>query len=210
MMSEIIQGSPEWRQSRCGKATASRIADIVAKTKSGPSASRANYLAQLVAERLTNQPTEGFKSPAMQHGTETEPLARMAYEMATGELVTEVPMIDHPTIPMSGASPDGLVGKDGLVEIKCPNTATHIETLIADKVPTKYIPQIQWQIACTGRAWCDFVSYDPRMPEDMQLFIKRVERDDALIAELEGEVTQFLEEVAATVLKLIEIKRGAK
>jgi len=209
-MSEIIQGSPEWLQQRLGKATASRIADIVAKTKKRPPASRANYLAQLVAERLTNQPTEGFKSPAMQHGTETEPLARMAYEMATGELVTEVPMIDHPTIPMSGASPDGLVGKDGLVEIKCPNTATHIETLIADKVPTKYIPQIQWQIACTGRAWCDFVSYDPRMPEDMQLFVKRVERDDALIAELEGEVTQFLEEVAATVLKLIEIKRGAK
>jgi putative phage-type endonuclease len=209
-MSEIIQGSPEWLQQRLGKATASRIADIVAKTKKRPPASRANYLAQLVAERLTNQPTEGFKSPAMQHGTETEPLARMAYEMATGELVTEVPMIDHPTIPMSGASPDGLVGKDGLVEIKCPNTATHIETLIADKVPTKYIPQIQWQIACTGRAWCDFVSYDPRMPEDMQLFVKRVERDDALIAELEGEVTQFLEEVTATVLKLIEIKRGAK
>lgn len=209
-MIDIIQGTPEWFAQRLGKVTASRVADVVAKTKTGYSTSRANYLAQLVAERLTGKAAESFSNAAMQHGTETEPLARMAYETETGLMVTEVAMIDHPTIPMTGASPDGLVGESGLVEIKCPNTATHIDTLLSDKAPSKYIPQMQWQMACTGRAWCDFVSYDPRLPEDMQLFVKRVERDDALIAELETEVAKFLDEVAATVLKLIVIRRGAE
>jgi putative phage-type endonuclease len=208
-MSEIIQGSPEWLAQRVGKVTASRVADVIAKTKTGYSATRANYLAQLVAERLTGQPTDTFKNAAMQHGTDTEPLARMAYETETGFMVTEVPMIDHPTIAMSGASPDGLVSDDGLVEIKCPNTSTHIETLITGKVPSKYVPQMQWQMACTGRKWNDFVSFDPRMPEDMQLFIKRVERDDTLIAEYEAEIKSFLLEVDNTVAKLIELRRAA-
>jgi putative phage-type endonuclease len=207
-MSDIIQGTPEWFAQRLGKVTASRVADVIAKTKTGYSTSRANYLAQLVAERLTGQAAESFSNAAMQHGTETEPLARMAYETETGLMVTEVAMIDHPTIPMTGASPDGLVGESGLVEIKCPNTATHIDTLLSDKAPTKYIPQMQWQMVCTGRAWCDFVSFDPRLPEDMQLFVKRVERDDAYIAELEAEVKTFLIEVESTVNKLIELKRG--
>jgi putative phage-type endonuclease len=204
----IEQGTPEWFAQRLGKVTASRIADIMAKTKTGVSASRGNYLAQLVAERLTGQSADTFKSGAMQHGTETEPQARMVYEAETGQIVTEVAMINHPTIEMSGASPDGFVGTDGLVEIKCPNTSTHIASLMADKAPSGYIPQMQWQMACTGRAWCDFVSFDPRMPEDMQLLIKRVPRDEALIAEYEAEVVKFLAEVQETVDKLIALRRG--
>ncbi len=204
----IEQGTPEWFAQRLGKVTASRVADIVAKTKTGVAASRGNYLAQLVAERLTGQAADSFKSGAMQHGTETEPMARMAYETETGQMVTEVAMIQHPKIEMAGASPDGLVGEDGLVEIKCPNTSTHIATLIADKAPSGYMAQMQWQMACTGRAWVDFVSFDPRMPEDMQLFIKRVPRDEKLIAEYEAEVIKFLAEVQETVDKLIELRRG--
>jgi putative phage-type endonuclease len=201
-MTQVIQGSPEWFAQRVGKATASRIADIIAKTKTGPSTSRANYLAQLVAERLTGNPAESFSNAAMQHGTETEPLARMAYEVATGRFVTEVDMVPHPRIEMSGASPDGLVGDDGLIEIKCPNTATHIDTLLTQKAPSKYVPQMMWQMACTGRQWCDFVSFDPRMPANMQLFIKRVDRDDALIAEYEAEVVKFLADVDKIVVSL--------
>lgn len=204
----IEQGTPEWFAQRLGKVTASRVADIIAKTKTGVAASRGNYLAQLVAERLTGQAADSFKSGAMQHGTETEPMARMAYETETGQMVTEVAMIQHPKIEMAGASPDGLVGEDGLVEIKCPNTSTHIATLMADKAPSGYMAQMQWQMACTGRAWVDFVSFDPRMPEDMQLFIKRVPRDESLIAEYEAEVIKFLAEVQETVDKLIELRRG--
>ena len=203
----IEQGSEAWFAQRLGKVTASRIADIMAKTKTGVSASRGNYLAQLVAERLTGQAAETFKNGAMQHGTETEPMARMAYEAETGQIVTEVAMIQHPTIEMSGASPDGLVGIDGLVEIKCPNISTHIATLLSDKAPSSYIPQMMWQMACTGRQWCDFVSFDPRMPEDMQLFVKRVQRDNALIAEYETEVVKFLGEVQETVNQLIVLRR---
>ena len=207
-MSEIIQGTPEWFAQRLGKVTASRVADVIAKTKSGYSTSRANYLAQLVAERLTGRVAESYSNAAMQHGTDTEPLARMAYEAETGLMVTEVAMIDHPTIPMTGASPDGFVGDQGLVEIKCPNTATHIDTLLADKTQSKYTPQMQWQMACTGKKWCDFVSFDPRLPDDMQLFVTRVERDDAYIAELEAEIKTFLGEVETTVQKLIDLKRS--
>jgi putative phage-type endonuclease len=204
----IEQGTPEWFAQRLGKVTASRVADIIAKTKTGVAASRGNYLAQLVAERLTGQAADSFKSGAMQHGTETEPMARMAYETETGQMVTEVAMIQHPKIEMAGASPDGLVGEDGLVEIKCPNTSTHIATLMADKAPSGYMAQMQWQMACTGRAWVDFVSFDPRMPEDMQLFIKRVPRDEKLIAEYEAEIIKFLAEVQETVEKLIQLRRG--
>jgi putative phage-type endonuclease len=207
-MSDIIQGTPEWFAQRLGKVTASRVADVIAKTKTGYSTSRANYLAQLVAERLTGKAAESFTNAAMQHGTETEPLARMAYETETGLMVTEVAMIDHPTIPMTGASPDGFVGDQGLVEIKCPNTATHIDTLLSDKTQSKYIPQMQWQMACTGKKWCDFVSFDPRLPEDMQLFVARVDRDDAYIAELEAEIQTFLSEVETTVQRLIDLKRS--
>lgn len=196
------QGSAEWYRERMGQVTASRLADMRAKTKTGWGASRANYAAQIVAERLTGVAAESFSSPAMKWGTEIEPEARSAYEFYSGLAVAETGYVPHPTIFLSGASPDGLVGDDGLVEIKCPNTATHIETLTGGSVPAKYILQMQWQMACTGRAWCDWVSYDPRMPEAMRLFIKRVPRDNPLILVLEAEVIEFLAEIAETIANL--------
>ena len=205
-MSEVEQLSPEWFAQRCGKATASRISDIVAKTKSGYSTSRANYMAQLVVERMTNQVAESYTNAAMEWGIENEGFARAAYESKTGVLVDEVGAIDHPTIAMSAASPDGLVGDDGCLEIKCPGTAQHISTLLGEEVAKKYYDQMQWQMACTGRSWCDFVSYDPRMPEGLQLFIKRVSRNDTYLAELEVEVVQFLREVDDKVNKLNDLK----
>lgn len=205
----IVQGSPEWFAQRVGKVTASRLVDVVAKIKSGESASRAGYRAELVAERLTGKAAESFSSAEMKWGTDCEPLARAAYEAETGDLVEEVAMIPHPVIAMAGASPDGLVGFVGQLEIKCPNTKTHIDTILSGEAPAKYIPQMQWQMACCGRQWCDFVSFDPRMPADMQLFIKRVPRDDKLIAEYEAEVIKFLAEVDETVEKLRAWKRAA-
>jgi putative phage-type endonuclease len=201
-MSEIIQGSPEWFAIRCGRVTASRVADVVAKTKSGPSASRTNYMAELIAERLTGQPAERFSNAAMAWGTEKEPEARSTYEFYRGVAVKQVGFVVHPSIDQSGASPDGLVGDDGLVEIKCPNTSTHLDTLLGQMVPSKYVNQIQWQLACTGRQYCDFVSYDPRLPEAMRLFIKRMPRDDKRIAELETEIGAFLLEITGKLSEL--------
>lgn len=200
----IEQGSIEWFQQRCGKATASRIADIIAKTKSGYSTSRKNYAAQLVAERLTQTVEESYTNAAMQWGKDKEPEARNAYAFlhADGLEVIEAEFVMHPSIADAGASPDGYVGSDGLVEIKCPNTATHIDTLLGKSVPGKYVTQIQWQMACTGRAWCDFVSYDPRLPAHLALFVRRVHRDADMIEELESEVRTFLQEVGRTVAAL--------
>lgn len=195
----IEQGSPEWFAARCGKATASRIADIVAKTKTGYSTSRANYMAQLICERLTGAVAESFTNAAMQWGTEKEPEARDAYAFLRDVDVEQVGLIDHPRISLTSASPDGLVGADGMVEIKCPITATHIETLRTGAIPGKYVTQMQWQLACAGRQWCDFVSYDPRMPEEMRLFVSRVMRDDAHIAQLEADVIAFLDEIDAAI-----------
>jgi len=205
-MSEVIQGSEAWFQQRVGKATASRISDIVAKTKSGYSTSRANYMAQLVVERMTNQVAESYSNAAMEWGIENEEFARAAYEAKTGNMVDQVGAIDHPRIAMSAASPDALVGDDGCLEIKCPNTATHIETLLGDEPAKKYYDQMQWQMACTNRSYCEFVSFDPRMPAHLQLFVKRIERNDIYIAELESEVIRFLAEVDDKVKKLNEIK----
>ena len=196
------QGSSEWLAARLGRATASRVADICAKTKSGPAASRGNYLLELVTERLTGEPTPFFVNSAMQWGTDNEPHAREAYEVTRDCFVEEVGFIGHPTIAMAGASPDGLVGEHGLVEIKCPNSLTMVTTLRANEVPAKYLPQIYFQMACTGRAWCDFVSYDSRLPANCQLFVKRVERDHVKIAEIENEVEAFLAEVASTEIEL--------
>lgn len=201
-MEEIIQGTPEWFAARCGKVTASKVADVIARTSKGPAASRANYMAQLVAERLTGNVAESFSSPAMQWGTDTELHARIAYEFYGNADVTEVGFVAHPKITDAGASPDGLVGDAGLVEIKCPNTATHLDTLLGQPVPKKYITQMQWQMACTGRQWCDFVSFDPRLPESMRLFVKRIERDDAVISDLETEIMDFLAELEDKVSKL--------
>lgn len=196
------QRTEDWFAARLGKVTASRVADVIAKTKTGYSASRDNYMAQLVVERLTNTQAESFTNAAMQWGTDQEPFARAAYEVAQNVMVEETGLVDHPTIPMAGASPDGLIGEDGLVEIKCPNTATHIDTLLTQTVPGKYITQMQFQMACTGRQWCDFVSFDPRMPAKAQLFVKRVMRDEAFIKEIETEIKKFLAEVTAKVEQL--------
>ena len=196
------QGSPEWFAARLGKLSASRIADVVAKTKSGYSASRANYLAELVAERLTQQRSEKFTSAEMQWGSEKEPEAREAYQFITGQTVSMVGLVEHPSHKLAVASPDGLVGDTGLVEIKCPNTATHIDTLLNGSIADRYVKQMHWQMICTGRQWCDFVSYDPRMPGDMQLFIQRVEFDKALAADLEVEAWKFLSDVDDTVNRL--------
>jgi len=199
----IEQGTPEWLQERCGKVTASRIADLMATTRSGWGASRANYAAQLIAERLTNCVAPSFTNAAMIHGTETEPEARRAYEFFVDRDVQQVGFAPHPKIEMAGASPDGLVGDDGLLELKCPLTATHIDTLLNGAIPDKYIKQMQFQMACTQRQWCDFASYDNRLPERMRLFVKRVERDDQAITEIEAAVRQFLTEIDETVAKLI-------
>ncbi len=206
MIEMMDQGSDEWFAIRIGKVTASRVADIIAKTKSGYSTSRDNYMAQLVCERLTNQKAESFTNAAMQHGTETEPLARAAYEALKDVLVDEVGFVPHPSIKMAGASPDGLVNDDGLIEIKCPNTATHIDTLLSESVPTKYFTQMQFQMACTGREWCDFVSFDNRLPEELQLFVKRVPRDDVYIRLIEAEIVQFIAELDDKINKLMKVK----
>jgi len=203
---EITQGSDAWFAQRLGKVTASRVADVIAKTKTGYSTSRDNYMAQLVCERMTNTVAESYSNSAMQWGTETEPLARAAYEAHADVLVDEVAMITHPTIEAAGASPDGLVGDVGQLEIKCPNTATHIDTLLSQTVPGKYNTQMQWQMACTGRQWCDFVSFDPRLPTELQLFVKRVPRDAAYIQMLEEEVKKFLVELDGKITKLNELK----
>jgi putative phage-type endonuclease len=202
-VNDIIQGSPEWFGVRCGKVTASRVADIIRRTKTGFSTSRANYMAELVAEKLTGIPAASFTNAAMQWGTDNEPNARAAYEFKTASDVTLLGFSIHPVIRDSGASPDGLVGTDGLVEFKCPNTATHIETLLTGKIDPDYITQMQWQMACTGRQWCDWVSYDPRMPESLKLFIQRVERDQDRIDELEAAVLGFLDELAKKLARLI-------
>ena len=202
MSEDIIQGSPEWKAIRLGKLTASRMADAIAKTKTGWGASRANLLAALLAERLTGEPQDSFTNAAMQWGTDKEPEARAAYAFRYDAEVVEIGFAVHPKIADAGASPDGLVGDSGLVEIKCPLTAAHIDTLLGQTVPGKYLTQIQWQLACTDRQWCDFVSYDPRLPEEMCLFVKRIPRDDVFIAELEREALAFLAELDQTVARL--------
>jgi putative phage-type endonuclease len=198
------QRSDEWFEARLGKVTASKIADVMSTLKTGKEAiTRKNYRIQLVSERLTNKKADSFINDAMRIGIEREEDARTTYIFKHND-VEEIGFVDHPTIPMTGASPDGLVGDDGLIEIKCPLTTTHTDTLISGKAPSKYIPQMQWQMACTGRKWCDFVSFNPDFPENLQLFVVRVERDDTLIQELEDGVKKFLSEVDETVNKLKE------
>lgn len=201
----VLQGTPEWQAMRCGRVTASRLVDVIAKTKTGWGAARATYMGQLLAETLTGLPQDAFVTPAMRWGIECEDKARAAYEYWTDQDVASVGFVAHPMIAMTGASPDGLVDDDGLVEIKCPNTVTHIDILIGDEVPLKYIPQIQWQLACTGRAWCDFVSFDPRLPESLRIFMRRVERDEPYITELEAQVQLFLSELNARLLALARL-----
>jgi putative phage-type endonuclease len=198
------QRSEEWFQARLGKVTASRVADVLAKIKSGESASRRNYKIQLVSERLTGEKQETYVNQAMQDGIDREFYAREKYVQQFGE-VEEVGFIQHPTLE-AGASPDGLVGTDGIIEIKCPMGSTHTETLMTQDIPNKYVPQVQFQLLVTGRKWCDFVSYNPMFPEHLQVFVKRIEADPVYQKELESEVKQFLEEVDTIINKLKEIK----
>ena len=199
------QRTDEWFAARLGKVTASRVADLMATTKSGYAASRENLMAQLIVERLTGQKQESYSNAAMQWGTEQEPFARAAYEIATGTMVDECGFVSHPMIDSAGASPDGLVAEDGLVEIKCPNTATMIDILITQTVPSKYNTQMQMQMACTGRLWCDFVCFDPRLPAKAQLWIKRVPRNPEFIIKMEMEIVKFLDELNIKASKLKEL-----
>jgi putative phage-type endonuclease len=201
------QGTEEWFAARLGRVTASRVQDIVARTKTGYAASRDNYLAQLICERLTGKGAESFPTAAMAHGTETEPLARAAYEMKNSIFVDEVGFVQHPTM-MAGASPDGMVGQDGLIEIKCPQTNTHIETLLSGKIPNKHKAQMTWQMICTGRKWCDFISFDPRLPQELQMFVQRYPYDAEYANKLETEVLLFLAEVDVTLTTLNQLKEN--
>lgn len=195
------QQSPEWFAARLGKATASRFKDVLATIKNGEAATRRNYRMQLVVERLTGQKEEGYTNQAMSWGNDNEPLARIAYEVQSGMIVTQVDFIAHPAL-MAGASPDGLIDADGGIEIKCPfQSAVHIET-IQSGMPSEHMPQVQGAMWITGRQWWDFVSYDPRMPEHLQLYVQRIERDDSYIKDLESKVTAFLQEVDATIQQL--------
>ena len=199
-----IQGSPEWRQERCGYATASCFDKVMAKVKVGEAMTRIKYRLQLVTERLTGNPVDGYQSTAMLWGIEKEPEARMAYEALRGVIVEEIGFGQHPTIAMCGASPDGLVGEDGMVEIKCPDSTTHLAALEAGIVPSEHFAQMQGQMAVFGRWWNDFVSYDPRFPQNLQLFVVRLERDDAYIANLEAEIKAFLATVDAMEQRLLK------
>lgn len=206
----IAQGTPEWFAARLGQVTASKISDVMAKGRNGaPSATRATYMGQLVAERLTGEAPEAFTNAAMEWGTEHEAQARARYTMTTGLAVDEAPYVPHPEIAGSGASPDGFAGDDGLVEIKCPNTATHIDTLRGGSIKRGYLLQMQWQMACTGRAWCDFASFDPRLPRELSLKVTRVERDAAMIADIEAAVRQFLFELDALEAELRDMQVAA-
>jgi len=207
-METVIQGSQEWFVARLGKVTASRISDVLATLKTGEAASRKNYRMELVCERLTGLKAEGYTNSHMERGNTLEPFARSSYEAIKGVFVTEVGFIQHPFILMSGASPDGIVGELGLIEIKCPTPSNHIETVLSKKSPAKYFNQMQWQMACTNREFVDFVSYCPEVGQGLDLFITRVERDDKYIAETEEAVNAFLEEVDSLTKQLKELNNG--
>jgi len=198
----IEQGTPEWQALRIGKLTASRVADMLATVKTGESMSRKNLRADLIAERLTGSKTDSYTNSAMNWGVETEPQARVAYEVFSYNFVDQVAFVDHPTIPNFGCSPDGFVGDDGLIEIKCPNTSTHLEYIETRKPPSKYMTQMMSQMSVTGRKWCDFVSFDPRLPDGLKLLVVRIERDEEVIAKIEAEAIKFLAEVDAKIVEL--------
>lgn len=199
---DLEQGSEAWHQARCGSLGASTLHEAVARTKTGWGASRANRLAALVIEQLTGQTLETYQNAAMQHGIDTEPEARIAYEFYANVDVAKVGLVLHPTIGGTHASPDGLVGNDGLLEIKCPQPAQHLSTLLGEAIADKYMVQMQWQMRCCDRTWCDFASYSPAFPESMRLHVVRVPRDDTRIAALEADVTDFLNELRLTVHRL--------
>lgn len=197
------QGSGAWLAERAGHVTASRFKDVLAKIKTGEAATRKAYKIQLVTERLTGLPVESFKNAAMEWGTAQEPVAREAYEASTGVLVDTAGFLKHPAMKWCGGSPDGLIGEDGGIEIKCPHNSTvHVETLMGG-MPSDHVAQVQGNLWITGRQWWDFVSFDPRMPERLQIYVQRIERDDKYIAVLQAEVKAFLFEVEALHARLM-------
>lgn len=221
------QGTDAWRQHRAGSVTGTGFADVLTKLKdpTKESKTRQNYRLQLLAERITGQPAPEIYAPALAWGKENEDNARMAYEMhmaaqGTPVLVQRVGFQQHKTLDWVGTSPDGLVGDKGMLEIKCPfNSANHLLTLIlaSEKfaaallgekgdlipVPPEHIPQIQGNLWVLERDWCDFTSFDPRVPEHLQLYVHRVYRDAVYIAKLEEAVKQFLDEVDANASVLL-------
>lgn len=200
----VLQGSEEWIKARLGHVSASNLDAVMAKGRSGESETRKKYKIRLVAERLTNEPQESFKSSAMEWGIETEPMARMAYEVSRETFVDQTGFWKHPTIPWVGCSPDGLCGDMGLAEIKCPLSTTHLNYILADQVPPEYYLQVQGQLWVMNREWCDFISFDPRMPQNKKLFVKRCYRSNDTISDIEKAVKQFLNEVDDLIIKLGE------
>lgn len=198
------QGTEAWKMERLGKVTASRVADVIARTKKGWSTSRENYMNELIAERLTGVPVPHHVTPEMRWGTEKEPEACIAYEFHADVEVDKTGFVDHPELD-AGASPDRLVGDDGLVEFKCPTTTTHVNTILADEIPEDHQTQMMWQMGCTGRQWCDFASFDPRVPERVKLYVKRLMRDDAKIAELTQLVADFIGELEAKLARIMAV-----
>jgi putative phage-type endonuclease len=199
------QLSQEWFEARLGKVTASRVSDVLATRKGQESTVRAKYKLQLATERLTNKKTDTYMNQAMQDGIEREPMAREIYEKLKDVTVEEVGFVQHPAIERAGASPDGLVGDDGIIEIKCPIETTHTTNLLERKLPSKYKPQVQFQLSTTGRKWCDFISYNPNFEPRLQLMVVRVERDDEYIEMLKFEILKFLAEVELMINQLKEI-----
>lgn len=200
---KCTQGSAEWLEVRRGKITASRIADVLAVLKKGgEGADRRNYRIEQIAERLSGRSEDHYVSPEMEWGTEFEPIARSAYEIATESMVDTVGFVLHPTFDFAGSSPDGLVGDDGGLELKCPKTTTHIKWLMDGKVPEEHQAQCLWHMTCCERKWWDFMSFDPRLPDGLKIFIARMERDDERIAAIESEVARFNDEVEATIAQL--------
>jgi len=202
-MEVILQGSDEWRQMRCGLITGSKIADVMQEKKG---TGYANYLAQLVCERLTNCVTETYKNAYMERGNEDEGAAREVYEFVTGNTVEQVAFIKHPTIDCFGVSPDGLIESDGMIEIKRKIPAIHIDYILKNRIPPEYIKQMTAELACTGRQWNEFVSYCPELPENMQLFVCRMERDEAAIAAMEQSVIAFDQAVNKMITDLQAIR----
>lgn len=202
------QGSPEWFAARAGRVTASRLSAVMSKGRSGaPSATRAAYMGELIAETLTGQPATAFQGNAdTERGQELEPDARAIYELRRGVMVSTVGLVIHPRIERSGASPDGLVDEDGLLEIKCPRTHTHLEYLLGQEPPSAYIPQMAWQCACTGRAWVDFASYCPAMPDDLKLFVARYTPSMTYLKELEAAVAEFLAEMDEKLARVAKLR----
>ncbi|EBT2374512.1 YqaJ viral recombinase family protein [Salmonella enterica] len=204
------QRSPEWFAARCGKVTASRLYDVMPRTKSGYAASRQNYMAELICQRLTGKPEEGFTNAAMMRGTELEPVAREMYALNEFDaVISEVGLIDHPTIAGFAASPDGIVNDDGLIEIKCPNTWTHLQTLKTGVPKYQYLLQMHAQMMCTGRKWCDFVSFDDRLPPELAYFKTRINFDEVLAEEIEQEVVKFLTELETEIQNITHQESAA-